>query len=328
MPLAVVAQPRLGIALTYTRGPGVARCPDELALREAIAARIGRDPFTADATSADRVSVSVLRVGRGLRALVGWSHADGTLVGTREVSSAGSDCADVVATAALTVSLALDAARNPAHEVPPLAPSTLPLQLASPPPPPPPPPPLPVDAAPVPAPAPPTALRRHVWLSVGPVATLGFSPGGDVGLALEGGFSVERFALSMGARADLPVTTARPSAVGSANTWLTQAELAVCWRSLGVEARVTGFACALGTVGRLAGAGVGVDLPRSDASWPVSVGVRGAIDLSLARRFALRARVDVTAPVLRAAVVLDGQRVWEAEWVQASVGLAAVVRFL
>jgi hypothetical protein len=72
-----------------------------------------------------------------------------------------------------------------------------------------------------------------VWLSVGPVATLGFSPGGDVGLALEGGFSVERFALSMGARADLPVTTARPSAVGSANTWLAQAALAVCWRSWG-----------------------------------------------------------------------------------------------
>ncbi len=327
MPLAVVAQPRTGIALVYTRGPGVARCPDEVALREAIAARIGRDPFTADTTNADRVSVSVLRVGRGLRALIGWSRADGTLVGTREVSSARSDCADVVATAALTVSLALDAARNAAHEAPPLAPPSLPLQVA-PPPPPPPPPPRPIEAVAVRVPTAPTSSPRHAWLSLGPVATLGFSPGGDVGLALEGGFSVDHIALSVGARVDLPVSVAPPTSGATANTWLAQGELALCWRSSGPEARVTGFACALGTVGRLAGAGVGVDLPRSDASWPVSVGVRGAIDLSLTRRFALRARVDVTAPVLRATVVLDGQRVWEAEWVQASVGLAAVVRFL
>lgn len=328
MPLAVVAQPRAGIALTYTRGPGVARCPDELALREAIAARIGHDPFTGDATTADRVSVSVLRVGRGLRALVGWSHADGTLVGTREVASAGSDCADIVATAALTVSLALDAARNAARTAPPLAVPSPPLHIAPPPPPPPPPPPVPVAAVRIPVPTAPAALRRHAWLSLGPVATLGFSPGGDLGFALEGGFSVEHFALSAGARADLPVSTAHTASGGTAHTWFAQSELALCWRSLGLETRFAGFACALGTVGRLAGAGVGVDLPRSDASWPVSIGVRGAIDVSLARHVALRARLDVTAPVRRAAVVLDAQRVWESELLQASVGLAAVIRFL
>ncbi len=327
VPSLARAQTRERVALSYLVGAGVTRCPDERALREAVAARLGRDPFSDEPSTASRVSVTVVRAGRGLHALVAWNRPDGALVGTREVSSQGGDCNDIVSTVALAVSVALDASRTsapPTHPeppppvAPPPAPPVAPLRAVDAP--------SPRGSVATSAPEVPRASVRG-WVSLGPRASLGFSPGGDLGLTLEGGVSLGRFALSIGVSADLFVSITRQPEGGATRTQRVAAELAACWHA-GEDTTAEGLVCALGVVGRLSGEGLGVDAPRLDTVWPVDVGARGALEVRASRRVAVRLRIDVTSPVVRTAVTLDGRAVWEASWVQATAGLAIVWRFV
>src|SRR5215471_889795 len=54
--------------LFYTRGAGVQRCPDERALRRAVEARAGSDPFVSDTTLSIRVELA--KEGERLRARI------------------------------------------------------------------------------------------------------------------------------------------------------------------------------------------------------------------------------------------------------------------
>jgi len=338
VPITASAQPSAhpAVSLSYVVGPGVTRCPDAPALRESIAARLGRDPFTAPSTEPQsHLSITVLRVGRGLRALISWDHGDASPPAVREVATSTDDCADVVATAALTISLALDASRStrgsapvapiaPAAPVAPtasavfVAPASAPAYV-------------PVSApsqavAPTVAPAPPLP-RSRFWAFLGPVVGFGSSPAGDLGAALDLGVASSHLALSLGVRADLPVTTTQSSTGGSVHTQRLQGELALCWHSPLSGDSLHVHACALGVGAVLLGEGLGVEQPRRDTSWIASVGARAMADFRLSRRFGLRVRLDALVPVRRAVVKLDHEVVWEGAWLQGSIALGAVVHF-
>ena len=320
IPTVASAQPSSPptVSLAYALGPGVTRCPDAPALRESIAARLGRDPFTAASpTSQSRLSITVLRVGRGLRALISWDHGDDSPPSAREVASPTDDCTSVIATAALTISLALDASRSAiVPDAPVLAPAPAPVPAPAPAP------------APVPIPTVAPALpRSRFWAFLGPVVGAGLSPGGDLGLAADLGVSTSHLALSLGLRADLPVTTTQSSSGGSVHTRRLQGELALCWHSPLSGDSLHVHACALGVGGALLGEGLGVDHPRQDTSWIASVGARAMADFRLSRWFGLRVRLDALVPVRRAVVRLDQEVVWEGAWVQGSIALGAVVHF-
>nr|MBK7068660.1 hypothetical protein [Deltaproteobacteria bacterium] len=335
IPTVASAQPSAhpAVSLSYAIGPGVTRCPDAPTLRESIAARLGRDPFTAPSTEPQsHLSITVLRVGRGLRALISWDHGDDSPPALREVASSTDDCSDVVATAALTISLALDASRStrafafvvfiasvaPIASVVFVASASAPVYV-------------PVSApaqavAPTVASAPPLP-RSRFWAFLGPVVGFGSSPAGDLGAALDLGVASSRLALSLGVRADLPVTTIQSSTGGSVHTQRLQGELALCWHSPLSGDSLHVHACALGVGAVLLGEGLGVDQPRQDTSWIASIGARAMADFRLSRRFGLRVRLDALVPVRRAVVKLDQEVVWEGAWLQGSIALGAVVHF-
>ena len=69
--------------LVYGRGEGAEQCPDELALRRAVAARIGYDPFFPWARVT--VTAEVRRIAEKLQGRVTIIDPNGTKKGAREL---------------------------------------------------------------------------------------------------------------------------------------------------------------------------------------------------------------------------------------------------
>ena len=92
--------------LVYVREAGTNACPAESDLRKAVASRIGYDPFfpTASKTVIARIS----RVPSGYRGKVQIVGDDGTALGSRDFSTRGDDCSELLSALALAISIALD----------------------------------------------------------------------------------------------------------------------------------------------------------------------------------------------------------------------------
>jgi hypothetical protein len=123
--------------LVYARGPGAEICPDEAALRRAVATRVGYDPFFPWAPLT--VVVEMARDRGPVRARVVVIDRAGIERGVQSLQGVGTGCDDLVESTALAIAVALDAL--------PTAPET---SESSPPPEPEP----PSSPAPVPSPAP------------------------------------------------------------------------------------------------------------------------------------------------------------------------------
>ena len=93
--------------LVYTRTEDAASCPDESALRKAVEARFGYDPFFAWARQS--VVAQISREGSRYVARVQLVDEQGLAHGTRELRSDDDTCADVFDASALAISIALDA---------------------------------------------------------------------------------------------------------------------------------------------------------------------------------------------------------------------------
>lgn len=91
--------------LVYQRGAGAESCPDEAALRGAVASRVGADPFE-DATR-PTYSVTIGLEGERLVGRVVLVDASGLTKGVRELSAEG-DCAELVDGLSLALSLAIN----------------------------------------------------------------------------------------------------------------------------------------------------------------------------------------------------------------------------
>jgi hypothetical protein len=133
--------------LVYARGRGAETCPDEFALRHAVATRVGYDPFFPWAPLT--VVVEMAGGGGHVRARVVVVDSAGIEKGAQSLQGAGSGCDDLVESTALAIAVALDAlpTKPEASETP----ATPEPQPVTPPPPAPPPVPSPVLPTPVPA---------------------------------------------------------------------------------------------------------------------------------------------------------------------------------
>jgi hypothetical protein len=146
------------IGLVYTRGPGAERCPDEDALKRALAAQMGsRFDFHGGPSDGEpKLEVTIRR--EGWRHAGTWLLRDGKgAITWQHVEVKDAHCAQIVTTAAATIAIQMDPAvfvPAPAPPAPPEVPA--PALLPSPPPAPPAP-----TAPPAPPPAP--APRPGIW---------------------------------------------------------------------------------------------------------------------------------------------------------------------
>jgi len=183
--------------LDLSRGAGAEACPDERALSDAVAARLGYEPFAPDADL--RLTVRFRRDGTGLRGSVEIKNADGDIKGERALTSRGDDCQELAAATSFTVSILLDPRSGlgprkpppiPAPE-PPAVPPTVP-EVARPPEPPPP-------AAEAP---PPTKKRLRFRLVAAATGSIGLLPSPSAGVLAGAGIARERWSADLELRAD------------------------------------------------------------------------------------------------------------------------------
>ncbi|MCA9542090.1 MAG: hypothetical protein KC620_24505, partial [Myxococcales bacterium] len=166
---AVAAKRRVG--LEY-QAP--ASCPDEAALRRAVAAELGEDLVSADAALVVRVHIDA---DEALVATLRVVDANGTLQGERRLESPPGDCGELVRAVALSVAIALG-----------------------------PPPPVPTPARP----PPPVELR---W-GLGPAFTLGTALAPSGGLAASVMVERAAWAAEVDLLVDGPLTLTEPTLQG------------------------------------------------------------------------------------------------------------------
>lgn len=92
--------------LELFRDPAASSCPDEKGLSDAVAARLGYEPFQIDAPVAVRVRFT--HGTDGWHGTVELRGARGEERGARTLSSDGTDCNELAEAAALTISILLD----------------------------------------------------------------------------------------------------------------------------------------------------------------------------------------------------------------------------
>jgi len=180
------------VRLAWVRGQGADGCPAQPQIVEQVAARLGTSPFAADA--ARTIDAYVTRGEDGWRAVILVRARDGSLEGTRELTSTAPDCGAVEAASVLALALAIDpdagarSPRAPTSRSAPLVPTSPPPVPASPAPLSVPEPlpawvPPPLAEAPAPAHGGSAALRPGAGFGLLPRAAAAFSLAAQVGLA-------------------------------------------------------------------------------------------------------------------------------------------------
>jgi hypothetical protein len=201
--------------LVYARGAKAASCPTETDVRQAVAARLGYDPFVL--WSPTTIVVDVSRRDGRYEAVVRLLDDQGIERGTRHLASRSAHCGDIIATLALTISIVVDPLslrpapiaepRTPAARAASAPETTAPASsLLAPPPPPAPPPPVPAAATAPPA----SSTRRPVrelrpFVGIAPLAA--FQPRPASGAAISGGIRWRALSLELDARAILRATS-------------------------------------------------------------------------------------------------------------------------
>jgi hypothetical protein len=313
--------------LEYVVEAGVLDCFDAAELKDAVAARLGYVPFSDDAPLS--LKARVRRTANGLAAELKVEDESGAR--NRSLGSATRDCQELSRSLALAISVAIDpmslmrAPAPPGDAPSPPAPATEPsvsAPLATPPSQPSPsPPPAPPAAQPAPPTRAPTTAAddsrlRLRWLASGHAALFTLpSPTGGASL----GLGLRRRALwaDFELRYDLPGSKSAPAG-GSVHASLLAGALAACHgnRRFGI--------CALGLVGRLAGEGQGVDVPKRASSVLAGGGLRATLELPLTAAISLRAHLDGLYVATSTNLELRGRSVWETGPLSLAPGLGLV----
>src|SRR5262245_21131356 len=96
---------RRSARIVYSRDPNAAECPDEVGIRNAVAMRLGYDPFEESASSIVTASVVRSRVYEGVVQL---RDEHGRVQGEKKLTSSADDCTELASAMALTISIVLD----------------------------------------------------------------------------------------------------------------------------------------------------------------------------------------------------------------------------
>jgi hypothetical protein len=313
--------------LVYARAPEAASCPDETALRSAIAARLGYDPFFPWAKQT--VVVQVWREGRRFRARLQLVGETGLAHGTRVLASEQTTCAELFDAAALAISIAMDSLPKESSPPPDCGPGLgvrCPTDPAPTPTPAPESPPTP-DAPPAPAVTPTPALaaspRPGLRFEVGvdALGVIGVEPGPTVGGAAFVGLRARSASVSFEVRGDAPASTESAASPGRVRAWSLQAAFVPCARYRDAAL------CAIGVLGLLRGDSTGITDPRADAGLFVATGARVAFDWPLSERLSLRTHLDATLDLRRAHLEVGGVDAWTAPLVAGAAGAGLAANF-
>jgi hypothetical protein len=305
---------------TYTRGRGAESCPDANALRQAIRAQLGRDPFTGDkrddssrgegdASDGDAsgdgdeqaIAIDVRRARGQLAARIELRDGSGALLGARELR--GADCAELVPVITLAAAMAIDAlartrpaaAESEAQAVQQALDDEIPTISVAPP--------------------PQRPWNGTLWrASAGLLAAVDATTVAAFGLSVQVDYVRPHFSVGAELRGDLPTTASAFNTSVTASLW--SASLVPCLRH-----KIASL-CALIGLGNERVAAPDVGLSLSDL-W-AGFGLRVALDLPLYRVLGVRLHADVVAPVTRGRL----GTLYETPPVSSSFGLAAVASFL
>lgn len=298
--------PSITARLDYAADP---TCPDEAALRSAVSERLGTDPFRDDARATVRARIA--RSDEGFSAEVAFDDAAGRH-GERRLASKGEDCRELATTVALTIAIMVDP-RTFGSSTPPPSPPPRAIPAAESPP-------ASVEDPPreEPRAQAPEAPRTRLRFGGGPVLAVGSAPAPAVGLLLFGGVGFRGSSIDVEGRADLPASLERSSGVSISSSLLV-GSVVPCLHLGNIRA------CALATAGAMMAEARGAASPdRRTTTFFGALGGRAGYELPVSRRFGLRARLDVAAPLTPTSLTIDGVTQWTTSPVTAAVGIDAV----
>ncbi len=315
------AQASPSAKLVYVRGAGADACPGEAELRKAVATRIGYDPFFPAAQKT--VIAQVTRTAGGYRGKVQIVGDDGRMRGERDLSSKGDDCAEIVSTMALAVSIALDDLDEAAPGAPPPAPAPAPepappVPIAT-----------PVPAAPLtrveppPAAAPEAAPGPRVELgaSLGPVVSIGTAPSAAFGGSLAATLGYGLLGLRLDLRGELPSSgPIVPNGIVSTST--------IVGAASGCIRGKLPFGCVGVGYGTLASKTEGITRSASDRGELVVLLATAGADVALGRVMYLEPFVAGALNLTPNRVEVDGSRVFSLPIVAGTLGLHLGGHFL
>lgn len=289
--------------LALDRGTATS-CPDALALTDAVAGRLGYDPFVT--TGGDlRISVHFTRTADGVTGLVEALDPAGEPKGEKKIASKRGDCAEVAQAVTLTIAILLDPRTGLVERPAPSKPEPDPL--------------APIaevrPAPPPPAPEPPALVPR---VRVGFLGTIGAEPGPSI--AGRVGFGVGHRVWSVDAefRADLP----REATNGDKRetSGLLLGAVVPCLRRGVLEA------CAVVAVGALR-SDVSAGSPPTVTTLHAATGPRVSAVLPLGAMLALVLSAEALFILTPTTVRVDGVDVWSPPVVSGGLGAALEVRF-
>jgi hypothetical protein len=308
----VRADERIHARLTYRPDAELDRCPTQVELRDAVAARLGYDPFDGAEAEPREVIVLVRKKGNGV---VGSLELRGPHPGQRELASPRGDCREVLDAFAVAIAIGLDPASlgGPVTEPPPeRPPSTLPPSS-------------PPGMSPPSSPpadrleATPERDPYDVRLGGGPAVLFGELPEPAPAFVLGASVRWRWLEGAIEGFATLPVSRSAPA--GKVTASILAAAVVPC-----VHVGVV-FGCAGVALGALRGEGQGIETPHDGSHLFAAASVRGGAELAVTRSFWVRGHLDGVAPLTRIALQLAEQDVWRMPSLAARVGVTAGVRF-
>ena len=320
--------------LSYLRGSGAEECPDERALRLAVAVRLGYDPFVAWAKTT--IHAQVARDGSKLRARVDLAGEDGKVRGSRELVGSLDECDKLIAAMSLAISIAIDPMSVNASSAQPSAfnrsdeslgetavqSTAMPPHGSSA---------APDDApgaerdkiaskAPAPAQTPRRAALFEWYAGLGALVATGVAPDVSTGGAAFAQLRAGPASVGLEARYDLPASAGATRGSGAVQSSLFLLSLEPCLRFQPLAL------CGLASIGSLRGSGSGVSVPLQQSALYAAAGGRAAFELPISGPLSLRLHADLIGNLTRVRLTIDGEDVWRAPAFAAIGGFDAVAR--
>ena len=329
--------------LVYSRTAEAAACGGESGLRQAVARRLGYDPFVA--SSVNTVVAELRGEGDGLKARV-YVIRDGNLAGgARELTSAARNCTELIAAVALAMSIAidpdsLDRVEKPDAAAAPIAANENPLASTT-------------EAAPnvnaTDAKPPTFAQRAAVANKNKPVTTskpaivssasqspglqgtlglrgfiaYGLAPAPSLGLGVQGGLLLNR-RWSIAVEPEVTAPSSQPASFDSSigvRVWSYGATLTFGYRAQSFYGGV------LFDAGQLVSRGEHVSLGTSDHSWYEAAGLRFAYCWQIAQSWAMVPRIDGLVALSSLKLRLNGLEAYSTPRYLGRFGLALEYAF-
>lgn len=295
--------------LDFTRGPGTQACPDQDALRAAVAANVGYDPFEPAATP--RVIASITREGETYVARMAADGASGKPPWSHPPIS-DVDCRNLVRTMGLSIAIAID----PFPSAPAGAPSVVVVSQ-------PPPPSRPIGQDQPPA-VPATSERPKVRAGLAAAVALGMVPGPSAALSAQAGVRWPLFSIAAEGRVDLPAGVDAQQGI-QVRSMLVAGSLVPCGHIPLPLDRWNVAACGVVTVGALRAARG--DVAVSGAGLYAGMGARASLEIPVGGPVALRLSAELLGSIKPATIQIQDQTVMTTGPVTAGLGGGVVADF-